>query len=191
MTLQPDVGALVTTYGLAVLAPLAVIEGPIVTVIAASLAAQGLLDIKEVFICVVLADLVGDSLLYGLGRGLLGKFSLRWRKRLGLSVQHMATLVNTFHDSGTKLLFAGKWTHAAGFTVLIAAGAAQMKYVRFLFINLLATIPKSLLLIVIGYFFGTALTQSTGWISSGALALGGIFALAVLVWFFRRQERVA
>lgn len=191
MTLYFDVAGLVTTHGLAVLALLAVIEGPIVTVIAASLAAQGLLNGKEVIICVVLADLVGDSLLYGIGRGLLGKLSPRWRKRLGLSTEHIATLVSAFAGSGTQLLIAGKWTHAAGFAVLVAAGAAHMKYIRFVLVNLLATIPKSLLLFIVGYFFGTALIEPAGWLSSGALALGGIFALIVLVRFFRRENRVA
>ena len=63
MTLHPDIAALVTAYGLIVLTPLAIVEGPIVTIIAASLAGQGLLSLKAVFVCVVLADLVGDSLL--------------------------------------------------------------------------------------------------------------------------------
>ena len=191
MTLHPDVAALVSTYGLIVLAPLAVFEGPIVTIIAASLAAQGLLNLKAVFVCVVLADLAGDSLLYALGRGLLGRLSPPWRNRLGLSSDRMTTLVDAFHTSGAKLLVAGKWTHAAGFAVLVAAGVARMQYLRFLLVNLLATIPKSLLFIAIGYFFGTALAQPEGWISGGALALAGVVAMAMLIWIFHRKRRVA
>lgn len=114
MTLHPDFAALITTYGLIVLGPLAVIEGPVVTVIAAYLASQGLLDLRVVFVIVLLADLVGDSLLYWLGRGLLGKLSPRWRRRLGLSPERIEALVETFRESGTKLLLLGKWTHAAG-----------------------------------------------------------------------------
>ena len=191
MTLHPDIAALVTAYGLVVLTPLAIVEGPIVTIIAASLAGQGLLNLKAVFVCVVLADLVGDSLLYALGRGLLGKLSPPWRNRLGLSSERMTTLVDAFHTSGAKLLVAGKWTHAAGFAVLVAAGVARMQYLRFLLVNLLATIPKSLFLIAIGYFFGTALAQPQGWISGGALALAGIALMAALVWIFHRKRSVA
>ena len=63
ITSEIDLLALLNAYGIAILAPLAIIEGPIVTVIAAWLASLGLLNLWEVLICVILADLVGDSLI--------------------------------------------------------------------------------------------------------------------------------
>jgi membrane protein DedA with SNARE-associated domain len=51
------------TDGLLLLFPLAVVEGPIVTVIAAYLASLGYLNIFAVFAVVVAADLVGDSIM--------------------------------------------------------------------------------------------------------------------------------
>lgn len=191
MNLQPDFAALITTYGLIVLGPLAVVEGPVVTVIAAYLASQGLFDLKVVFVIVLLADLIGDSLLYWLGRGLLGKLSPRWRRRLGLSAQRIATLVKTFGESGTKLLLLGKWTHAAGFAVLVAAGAAHMKFWRYFWINFLATIPKSAVLLAVGYTFGGAQAQIAKWISGGSLLLVGFLGALALGWYWFHRLRAA
>ncbi|WP_244271050.1 hypothetical protein [Thioclava nitratireducens] len=52
--------ALMAKHGLAVIAPIAVLEGPIVTVIAAWLASQNLFSVWSVSVIVILADVVGD-----------------------------------------------------------------------------------------------------------------------------------
>ena len=73
------VTALIAKNGLAIVAPIAVLEGPIVTVIAAWLASRGLLDVWSVSVVVILADLFGDVLFYALGRWGLHRLPLRWR----------------------------------------------------------------------------------------------------------------
>ena len=56
------------THGLALLFPLAILEGPIVTVIAAYVARLGYLNIVAVYVVVVVADLVGDVVSSMIGR---------------------------------------------------------------------------------------------------------------------------
>jgi len=183
-----DIPALVSTYGLIVLAPLAVFEGPVVTLIGAWLASQGLLSLPGVFIVVVLADLIGDGLYFGLGRLMLDRLSERWRKRLGLSPERVATLVAAFEQRGSAMLLAGKWTHAAGFAVLVAAGAARMPFWQFIWVNLLATLPKSLIFVALGYAFGSAHDQIAAYISTGGAALVALLALAVFIWIMWRRR---
>ncbi|HTC11011.1 MAG TPA: VTT domain-containing protein [Acetobacteraceae bacterium] len=144
----------VAVYGYVALLPLAVIEGPAVTVFAAFLAAQGLLDVGVVYAVVVLGDLLGDVLYYVAGRFLLQRlvtwhraWATRLRHRVGVLAQRVRA------RAGAMLLF-GKLTHSAGFAVLLAAGAAHVPIRRFLAYNLLGTLPKSLLFVVIGYWFG-------------------------------------
>ena len=86
------VTALIAKNGLAILAPIALLEGPIVTVIAAWLANRGLLDVWSVTVVVILADLVGDVLFYCLGRWGLHRLPLRWRYRMGLSRARLGQL---------------------------------------------------------------------------------------------------
>ena len=65
---QFDIATLISNYGIAILAPLAVIEGPIVTIIAAYLASQSLLRLSDVIVCVILAKRVVQSIANQIGQ---------------------------------------------------------------------------------------------------------------------------
>ncbi len=182
---------MLSSYGLWVLTPLAVIEGPIVTVIAGYLASLSILSPWQIVPCVVIADIVGDSLLYLVGRLALGGLSPAWRDRLGLSRRRLFYLMRGFRRKGTRILVAAKLTHAAGFAALTAAGAARMPFVEFLIANTLASIPKSLFFLVVGYLFGSAYGTIAKWLSGEAalvlLALG--LGLLTVVYLQRRRVR--
>jgi membrane-associated protein len=163
--MQADVQHYLAVYGYAALLPLAVIEGPAVTVFAAFLAAQGVFSLSAVYAVVVLGDLLGDMLYYAVGRWMIGRWTRghsplghppldrghRWAARVRARVGVLAPRIRT--RAGAMLLF-GKLTHSAGFVVLLAAGAAHVPMRRFLAFNLLGTLPKSLVLVVLGYWFG-------------------------------------
>lgn len=178
---------LLKVHGLTILAPLAVLEGPIVTVIAAYLASLAYLDVRLVFVVVVLADLLGDSILYGVGRRGPGALPARWRSRFGVTEARLAALQGHFHAQGGRTLVLGKLTHSAGMVVLIAAGAARMPFWRFLGFNLVATLPKSLLFVVLGYTLGKAYTAIDGWIFRISFALLVLTVLAAAAWFLYRR----
>ena len=183
------VTALIAKNGLAIVAPIAVLEGPIVTVIAAWLASRGLVDVWSVAIVVILADLFGDVLFYALGRWGLHRLPLRWRYRMGLSRGRLAQVAGHFKDRGGRTLVFGKLTHSAGAAVLVAAGLARMPMLKFFWVNLLATIPKSLFFVVIGYAFGAAYSQIDDWIARASLLLLGLLVMGGIIWFLKRAAR--
>lgn len=169
-----DAATLVGQYGLWVLAPAAVLEGPIVTVISVWLARLGMMDLRAVLLLLVLADLLGDALMYGVGRGLLPRLPRRLRHRFGLHEARLAALAGHFRDSGPRTLVVGKLTHSAGAVVLVAAGMARMHIGRFLWWNLLATLPKTAAFAALGWVLGDAYVLIGDWlavISAVALAL--------------------
>jgi membrane protein DedA with SNARE-associated domain len=157
--MHADMQHYLAIYGYVALLPLAVIEGPAVTVFAAFLAAQGVFDVVGVYAIVVLGDMIGDLLYYAVGRWAAGHWARqstadrdgRWVAQVRRRVSVLAPRIRT--RAGTMLLF-GKLTHAAGFVVLLAAGAARVDLRRFLAFNLLGTLPKSLVLVLLGYWFG-------------------------------------
>ncbi len=59
---------LLQAHGLWLLFPLATVEGPIVTVLAAYLARLGHLNLALIYVIVVAADLFGDGIVYWIGR---------------------------------------------------------------------------------------------------------------------------
>lgn len=179
--------ALIAQHGLLLLTPLAVLEGPIVTVIAAYLARLDYFNLTAVCIVVILADLAGDLVFYALGRGVINADGgpPRWLTRFGLSHARLQTLVNHFDSRGGKILAFGKLTHSAGAAVLLAAGMARMRLWPFLFYNTLATIPKSLFFVAIGYAFGHFAAQVDGWIAATSLALLVLLLIGGVVWLKR------
>lgn len=183
------VTALIVKHGLAVVAPVAVIEGPIVTVIAAWLASQGLMSLWAVAAVVIAADLVGDFGFYSLGRWGLGRLPKRWLERRGLTHERLEGLMSHFEDHGGRTLLLGKLTHSAGFAVLVAAGMAKMPLLRFFWFNLLGTVPKSLLFVGLGYGFGAAYASINGWITGVTLALGVLIVALAISYVLHRRVR--
>jgi membrane protein DedA with SNARE-associated domain len=146
----------IADYGYMALFTASMLEGPIATVIGAFLASQGLLEPGGVYATVVLGDVAGDLLYYAAGRfgSMPGR---RWRSVLSVNRQrHLAALQAYLHKHAGKTLLIGKLTHAAGFLVLLAAGAARIPLPRFLAYCLLGTLIKSAAFVLLGYFAGAA-----------------------------------
>ena len=176
---------LMQSNGLWLLAPIAILEGPIITVIAGYLAHLGAFNPVAAYVIVVVADLVGDVLFYLFGRSGIGWLSPRWRTRLGLNDSRLAGLVDHFRDKGGRTLIAGKLTHTLGALALIAAGAARMRFLPFLWYNFIATLPKSLFFLTLGYSLGFAYKRVDAWIFWFSL----VPLVAVALWGFNRYFR--
>jgi membrane protein DedA with SNARE-associated domain len=181
---------LIQTYGLWILAPVSVIEGPIATVIAAWLAHQGYLNIVAVYLVCVLGDLVGDSLLYAVGRFGAGSLPPRLSRWLGMTTARQIALTEHFRTMGGRTLLFGKWTHSAGMAILIASGMAQMGFGRYLWFNLLGTLPKTLIFTLVGYFLGATYGLIDTYIYQGSLILLGLMVLIAGTCLFRHWRRV-
>ncbi|HHC30192.1 MAG TPA: DedA family protein [Rhodobacterales bacterium] len=179
---------LMQSHGLWLLAPIAIIEGPIITVIAGYLAHLGAFSLGAAYVIVVLADLVGDALFYLFGRNGLGWLSPRWRNRLGLTEDRLAGLAEHFDAKGGRTLILGKLTHTLGALALIAAGMAHMRFVPFLWYNLVATLPKSLFFLALGYGLGAAYKQVDAYIFWFSLVPLVAVALWALRRYFKRRE---
>ena len=83
---------LLSHYGYAVLFPLAVIEGPAVSVLAGFAVSLGYLNGIAVFLVLLLGDVVGDALHYALGRWGRKSFIERWGKYVGLNYERVMKL---------------------------------------------------------------------------------------------------
>ncbi|GEM_PF-207448 len=175
--------SLLATYKYILLFPLTVIEGPIVTVIASFVASLGYMNIVWVYCIVVVGDVVGDCLHYALGRFGGRKAIDRFGKYIGITNERVLKLEDHFKKHSGKTLVFGKLTHGIGGAILVAAGAAHVPFFQFVLWNFLATLPKSLLLVIIGFHFGKAyatIGSYMGYIGFGILAL----ALVSLVIYF-------
>jgi membrane protein DedA with SNARE-associated domain len=185
-------------HGLSLLAPLAVIEGPIVTVLAGSLASAMEISLWTIAFAVIVGDLIGDALFYALGRAgpkiVPSCLPRRWRDRI--SAARLAGLAHHFEARGGRTLVLAKMTHSLGVIALLAAGAARMNLWSFLGWNLLATLPKSAALLGLGYWLGQMSarithTQIELWLARGVWFGAGIGGAIVAVWVWKRRSRWA
>jgi membrane protein DedA with SNARE-associated domain len=146
-------------HGYAVLLLATVVEGPIATVLAAYAASLGWLSVPGVLVVAVLGDLLGDLGFYALGRSGHSAW-VAWRSEARRrQARRLAVVKRHLRTRPARALLFGKLTHAVGFIVLLAAGAARVPLSRFLLFNLIGAVPKAALFVAVGYFGGAAHAQ--------------------------------
>lgn len=184
-----DILRFLSSYGYLVILPLSVIEGPIVTVLAGILSAGSHLDWRWVLALVILGDLIGDLIYYALGRWSRVPAAALGRN-YGLTETRTADLERRLNQNATRVLLIGKWTHAIGVFVLIAAGMARLPLFQFLLVNLIATLPKSLAFLLLGYFAGQYLTTISDALLYAPLLLLPVGAVTIVLFVKRARSAV-
>ena len=174
-------------HGGVLILPLAVIEGPVVSVVTGFLTAQGYFSWYWALPLLIGGDLIGDVIYYWTGRS--GRMPLAGiGRRLGLHRVVSPALRSDLRTNSAKMLVIGKWTHSIGALVLIGSGMLKVPLPGFVAINLLATIPKSALLFCFGYFAG----DGNGVFERHAVlgSLGLLAAGMLIVAFVLRRPRI-
>jgi membrane protein DedA with SNARE-associated domain len=201
MTQSSDWIHYIATYGYAAVYLLAIVEGPVITVLAAFLATEGVLHLWAVYVIALAGDMTGDLLLYGIGHWLSGVLPQAgakegshpentWRGKIRQRMDQMKPYVQ---ERAGRLLLFGKLTHSAGFVVLLAAGASRIRLDRFLFFNLLGSLPKCAVFVIIGVFFGRFYESLGGDLRIAAAVLFVVIFCggAGILLYRRRQARTA
>ena len=173
--------------------PAVIIEGPIATIIAGLLSVHGELNFFVSYLVVVVADTAADLGYYALGAFGESRVSQRLRSRLGITSSHIAKLQNGFSLHSWKVFLVGKVLHGPGITVLVAAGAARVPLLKFLSLNFAITVVKSFALLLIGYYFGQALSLFQRYLDVSALLTSGvviIFGIAFFIKYRARKKRL-
>jgi membrane protein DedA with SNARE-associated domain len=177
LPLEPLVPWLIQ-YRYLFLFPILVVEGPIITIIAGFLVSLGYLDFTATYLLAVTADLVGDTLYYVAGRIGTNCFLDRWTTRLRNVWDQIEGLRSHFERHVGKTLLMGKLTHGAGGLILLTAGAVRIPFAAFFWFNLLGTLPKSLLLLLLGYYFGHSYRRIGMYLDEIALITTSLVLLA-------------
>ncbi len=169
-------------YGSILILPLAVIEGPLVSIAAGFLSASGYFDWIWALWLLICGDLIGDLLYYWIGR--TGKTPMvGLLRRLGMRSSVTPEMQRHLTEHSTKMLFIGKWTQSIGIVVLIGSGMLRLPLTRFILVNLVATVPKSLVLFGLGYFASNYYAELAdhALITTILLGLVGIAGVALVI----------
>jgi membrane protein DedA with SNARE-associated domain len=175
-------------YGSVLILPLAVIEGPVVSVVAGFLSARGYVVWYWALCLLVCGDLIGDVFCYWVGR--TGSATLaRFGRRMGAGRVVSPELQEDLRHNAARMLFIGKWTHSIGFLVLVGSGMLRLPLARFIVVNLIATLPKSAALLALGYFAAAAWPAFAAHSTVATIALGAV-GVAAIALTLRRAGRI-
>ena len=180
LTIEHALG-LLEHYKYLIIIPIAILEGPIITVISGFLVSVGYLNWFIAYPILVLADLVGDCLRY-----VVGKYCGRilWVKKMaeffGYNEKTEKFLENHFQRHPGKTFIIAKLSHGVGSAVQIASGIANVNFWRFVWFNFLGTIPKAFILLIAGFYLGTSYMKVEGYLSVISIITISILFLLIL-----------
>jgi membrane protein DedA with SNARE-associated domain len=180
--------AFLIAHGSALILPLAVVEGPFVSIASGFLAARGYVGWVLAFCLLACGDVIGDVMYYWVGRS--GKTPLGFvLRRLGVRGTLSPQMQARLKDNATQVLLIGKWTQSAGLLVLVGCGMLRVPLPRFILVNTLATLPKTAVLMAVGAVAGNHVATLEDHATLTAIVLGLIAVVAILL-VLRRAERV-
>ena len=164
---------------------LVILEGRIVTLLAAVAASLGYMRLPLVMICAIAGGIVADGLWYLLGYKYGNGPILRFGRWLGLRRHHLEQLQWEMQEHGPRLLFAAKAFSVLVIPVLVAAGMARVPFRRWFPIVLLGELIWAPALAVIA-FQATEVVRSVE-LGLHYLPLAGGLALLVLMLLAARR----
>ncbi len=147
---------LVLQYKYAIMLPLAIIEGPILSVIGGFLMHQGYLDFWPMYLTLMLGDLIGDTVWYAIGRHAARPFINRYGHKFGFTDERIAVVDGIFKRHKRKTLLISKLTTGFGLApiVLMTAGSLGIGFGEYILLNTIGQFAWSGFLIVMGVYFG-------------------------------------
>jgi membrane protein DedA with SNARE-associated domain len=178
-----EIFKLLFTYSYLILFPLVVVEGPVVTIISGFLVSLGFMDLIPTYLTIVTADLTGDFLYYSAGRWWLNKAYKGIVNFFGIDMKLVHKLERSIKENRGPFLFFGKLSHALGGLILFAAGSAEIPIKDFMWFNFWATLPKSLILLAVGYYFGSTVSNFKRYLDFTVLGLF-VFTIVLIGLYF-------
>jgi membrane protein DedA with SNARE-associated domain len=169
---------LIYTYSYYILFPLTVIEGPVITVIAGFLASTNFLDPIPTFITILIANLTGDAIYYSAGRWWFTNSIRKLTVFFRIKKEKITNIENKLKKNSGKVIFFGKLSHVLGGLILVASGMVEVPFNKFMLFCLFAEVPKSLILLAVGYFFGSTISNYGKYLN---LTFIGLIVLTVVL----------
>lgn len=180
-------------YGYWGMLPLMIIEGPVVTIIAAMLASLGAFSWPIVLIFSIVGDIVGDVLLYGAGYKWGMGFVRGFGKYMGITESLVLKMEKYFQKHGGKTIFAVKSTTGLCWATFVAAGIVKMDFKKFIKYSFLGGIVWSGFLVAMGYFYGylwREIKQYISWVGWAIAAVAIISFIFITLYKKKQSEKI-
>ena len=157
--------------------------------VAAGIAAAGHRDVVVLVMTGVTGALLGDHLLYALGRR-RGPRLLALYCRLSLgSVRCVENTLACFRRFGALAVLVGRFSTSVRLFAAVLAGSGEISYRRFILLDLIGSLIYMTLWIGLGAAFGAVVLEQVGRPLQAILLLGPAALVAVLLYRLYRRRR--
>lgn len=168
---------LLLTYKYFILIPLAILEGPIISVVAGFLTTLQIFNLTIIFIIILIGDILGDGIFYYIGYK--GK---RLFKYFNISEEEIEKAKIYFQENHQKAIASSKIIWGIGTAGLVAAGALQISYKKYFKTCAFYSIGQSLIMVLLGVFFGQSYVIIEKYFNYYT-AIVSMLALIILIFF--------
>ena len=164
-----------------------VIEGPTIIAAASFAATLGYFNLQTIFILAILGDLIGDFIWYILGYFARKTVIQKYGGFFGASAARMEKIKSLLEKHPKKILLAIKLSPLIPVPGLIAVGSSKMSLKKFVPIIILIILPKTILFMSVGYFFGRFYDKISTYLNGSLYALGLIFLAIFLIQYVYKK----
>jgi membrane protein DedA with SNARE-associated domain len=186
---EKEIFSFLSDWGYYIILPLMIIEGPVVTVFAAMLAAMGVFNFWLVLFFSILGDIFGDVILYWIGKKWGMHFVDRIGRYMGITRKLVLKMENYFVKHGGKTIFAVKSTTGLCWATFVAAGIVGMNFKKFIKYSIMGGFIWSGFLVIMGYFYGYMWKQIGQYIEwAGWLIVAITIITFVIITFYKKYK---
>lgn len=175
-------------YKYFILFPLAVIEGPILAILAGFLCSTGVMNPLFVYPIIVLGDTTGDSICYLAGRSGNQTFLKRIIRRVGVSAEQLNKVSGSLSRHPVKTISLSKIILGIGVAGIYLAGLTRVPYYRFIRVCVLTSMIQYSVYLTIGILSGSAYKQINHYLNFFS-AVSITAAAATIAFLFIRSIR--
>lgn len=168
-----------------------VVEGPIVTAAGAFAAALGYFNIFIVLALAVLGDLVADFIYYYAGYFGRARFAEKYGHHIGLTRLRLRRMERLIKTHPKKTVTAIKLTPLLATPGLMLIGATRMPIGEYAGMVLSVALPKIVLFVILGFYFGHAYDSFSGIFERGEYFIPIAVAATAIAFYGYKKASAA
>jgi len=164
-----------------------IIEGPTIIAAASFAATMGHFNLWIIFFLGIFGDIVGDFIWFGLGYFARITVVRRFGHFFSVSDERMDKLKNLLEKHPGKILAAIKLSPFIPLPGLVIAGSSHMSPKKFAKIITIIILPKTILFMALGYFFGKIYNTIIGYINNSFYAIGMLLIAGYFIHYIYKK----
>jgi membrane-associated protein len=164
-----------------------IIEGPTIIAAASFATTMGYFSLPIIFILGILGDIVGDFIWYVFGY--FGRITVvkKYGHLFGASDERMEKLRELLEKHPKKIIAAIKLSPLLPVPGLIVTGSSHMPPKKFAIAIGSIILPKTILFMALGYFFGHIYEKISAYINNGIYTIGILLIAGYFVHYFYKK----